>query len=202
MSEFEGQIIYTHGQQEEENVTAADYEKALANLDRYAAKDITGITTLDDLAFEMIFVGLGLRMIIVTNGELKEYQYIWKHPATGDALVVNRWHAIQEPVGENIIYTTTKNGYAQIQQVNKFAALDFDLTIPFDRKISMGNELERGWKRTFAVDYRESPYGTYYPTEQHDKMDALQGYARVVQEGVRAVLTVTPPPTQVPNFSV
>lgn len=193
--------VHFIGIQEEENITAADYEKAIANLERFTLKDTGEIITLDDLAFEMRFVGLGLRAVIVSNGKLYEQKHIWQHPTRGEIDAINRRHAIEKPLNDrSIILADIRGEFVRTQQKRKVAeatVVDFDFSLPFTRAISIGTAEHNIWI-AHAVDFREQTSGRYYPANSPDDTSVLQGYARVVQDGVKGVLAIIPPPTSLP----
>jgi hypothetical protein len=189
--------------QEEENVTASDFEKAITNLQRFATEDVEKIRSLDDLSFQMIFVGIGLRTVLVSTGQLKEDTYTIRHPVMGKVEKVRRWHAIDKLLvdGSNI-YADTNSGTIRVQKSQQTAdlkVLDFDIKIPFRETIRTGT-LEHNLYIAHAVDFRSESKGSYYPAHLYDNADVLQGYARVAQEGVKDILSVVPPPTILPSL--
>ena len=194
--------VHLSGIQEEENITAVDLKKAIVNLERFVTKDIAEITTLDDVSFEMIFVGIGLRAVVVATGQLKEDTYIWYHPTRGEIDVVRRWHSIKRPLADGrIIYADTNNGairMQKIQQLDEAQLLDFDLRIPFIERISSGT-LDHNLQIAHAVDFRRESKGSYYPAVSHDNPEVLQGYLHIAQEGVKDLLSITQPPITLPS---
>jgi hypothetical protein len=185
----------------QKDVTGEDYEKALENLKRFSGKDISKITTLEELAFEMRFVGKGLQAVVVSSGEIQETKFNYQHPTNGEVKAVDRTYVIRKPVSGGTIFATSgeKQAYLDQYRIEGDSQLsNFTAIVPTDDEIRVSDDPFDNMLIASAVDWRGEKTVSYFPAKEPLNKNVLQGYARVVQDGVKNILAVTKPPTQVP----
>jgi hypothetical protein len=211
MSETGGQEIPEEHREEpfgplgEENVTGAEYEFALENLRRFAKKDVTEIDSLDDLAFDMRFVGKGLRTVVLSSGEIQETKFDYQHPDSDHVKAVDRVRVIRQPVGDGsatiTVLLNVNGGRAYIDQhrlEDGDELSNFTATVPTDEEIQASSTMQNRLTTAYAVDWRGGRTVSYYPGNEPNNPQVLQGYAIVVQDGVKNVLEIAKPPTPLP----
>lgn len=190
------------GKIEEENVTKADYEKAVRNLNRFAEKDLSEIASFDDLAFEMRFVGIGLRAVILSTGEINELPVDPRHTATGIVGAIDRVHELEGVKDGKKILATAKSGKVYVGQSvmegEREEKAEFETELPSDKAMRVSGDRFEDEMVTFAMDWRGEKSVVYNPALHPENAEVRQGYAKVVQDGVKAVLGIARPPTQVP----
>lgn len=192
MSEQRGEVqLFGHVQQE--NVTADEYQRALENLERFAAKDINEIATLEDLAFEVRFVGKGVHTTVLASGELEKTPPDDEYPERG--------YIIKQPVEDGTITATSKHGKVYIDHSrieNGYKSSKFNISLPIDKDITASEDLLHNANIAHALDRRGGKLISYYPAKEPHNPDMLRGYASILQEGVKDILSVAKKPTQLP----
>ena len=185
---------------QQENVTGEEYQRAVENLKRFAAKDVNEITTLEQLAFEMQFVGRGLRSVVLASGEIQETPFTYHDPARGEVKAVDRTYVIRKPLEEGAtIYASSERGRAYLDQYRMEGGRqlsNFTASMPFDEEIKASDNPINNILIASAVDWRGGKTVSYYPAKEPNNPDVLRGYGRVVQDGVKNILAVAKPPSQ------
>lgn len=194
----DGQMREPEGEPREK-VTEADYQAARSSLQTFVEKDSNGIDTLADLASDIKVVGKALEAVILSRGKMQELEFQEDGQQKGTMLVP----VIKEPEGNGEVFATVSEGTVHIGHHRTEGGVElsnFSVAVPVARDM---RSIDDPALLADAFDARRGPPGDYFfPLQFSKDPHTLRGYARMVQDGVRAVLHVAKPPSQQPPPTV
>lgn len=195
------------GPLESDDVTAEVYGRAYKELKRFVELDVSRIKTIEDLSAEASLLGEELQRVVVSSGEIQETNFDYQNSITGDEhKAVDRTWVIRKPVGDHkIVAHATKRSKITGKDVGG-AVIDayrivggrqlslFNIKLPVGQDIGVTGDPILDILGVGAVDWRSGKAVSYYPAEEPNNSDVQQGFAKVLQDGLREVLAVIPAP--------
>jgi|SRR5581483_134923 hypothetical protein len=169
------------------SITPDEYMQSHKGLQEFLAVNLATIQTLEGLAPYAYRVGRDLQTIIVAIGEARVQEdttrYRIREPIEGSN---NKIAAVTSHSGVILM------GY-RIQDSQQL--VNFEVAITGDLGVS--EETFVGGFHIKANDYRIGEM--HLPNAYPSNASVQQGFARVLRSGVRDILSVIPPPTQIPD---
>jgi hypothetical protein len=217
-SEQEG-IPYTPA--ETDDVTSKDYEQAYTALQAFLDVDIHQIQTIDDLSDQASFVSDAMRNIVIGAGHLEEQEYEYSASVAdleADLKQKKRYSfwVIRKPFADHHIFATADKemgvitDYSEDEEMHSgmsryrvsFPAKTFKDVRGTDEYFKSIPEAHADRSPIFFHAY-EWRYGwrgeeqrQYYPAAERTNPVVQQGYARILQTGIRDILIVLPEPSE------
>jgi hypothetical protein len=142
----------------QEDMSVTEREKAVAALQSFARKDLSNITTYDDLTVEMLNVGNALKSV-VRPGETIEGRVLISKPYEGRA-------TISTSSEENLAFIS-QYSLEGSQRVEHLRA-----TIPIKEEIWQWG---RRNTHAYAIDWREGEAESYFPAKDPHNPNFQQG---------------------------
>lgn len=196
------------GPMEQDGITAEEYGRAREGLRKLLKTPADSIMSLEELSQRTVFVGQDIRTVVISAGEVRVVPFEYDSPTRGKVEATSKTIIINKPVEDRLIVAQASKGSLTgqgISRIDEFASKGgevqspmFSVCIPYDRVLEKSDKpyLDAS---IFAVDRRSGAEVSYYPAKSPDRPQVLQGYMKVLQDGVRDMLAVTPEPTQIPN---
>jgi len=171
-----------------EKQLAENYAKAIANLEFFKRRDISKITSLDDLNFDMQFVAHSLQAVIRGNGRREDEE----------RCVLERQKDNKIVIGEADDYGV---GIEMATPNKDLESKKYYFWMPVFEPIVHQPEFENITPNAGAVDLRIPRNELKYFPEAHDPAseETLQKFAEVVKLGTTDVLEVVPPTLSLPS---
>lgn len=184
----------TRDQLEADNVTSADYQRALERLRNFLELDIGEIRTLEQLLGNAFLVDSALRTVLLAKGKVQS-GFFAKRISTGyiiDAVVRETEHLYvsSDVLNTHVSSDTIVNGESE--------SSNYVVTIPSSTYFELITNPHGHVLGIFAMDFRGSESVSYYPNEESANSLVWQGYARILQEAVRDLISALPEPTETP----
>ncbi len=188
----------------QEDVDAAEYARSLESLRRFAGVDITGIRNLEDLSARASLIGHDIKVVVLAKGGIQETKFKYqKSGVLEKTKAIDRTYVIRKPVGDHEIIALSGEGHANIEGyklVGGKQLSDYLVRLPTNQDINRlsGSRIsdESG---LHAIDWRSSNAVNYYPSSDPEDPKVNQGFAAVLQDSVKDLLSVLPEPTKIPD---
>jgi len=173
-------------------VTPTEYRQALEDLRHFLELDVSKIQTLEQLLDSVFPVDHALRAALVAKGQIKTVTFA-NRERTGYVIdkVVNETERVY--ISSDRLSTSIGGSGVSGEPPNHFF-----ISIPSGTNFRLrvnpyGNVLE-----VFAMDSREGQKASYWPIQEPSDCQVLQGYAKILQEAIRDVVSVLPNPSSSP----
>lgn len=190
------------GPLQQEDVDTTEYARSLESLRRFLDIDVGKIKTIEDLSAKTSVVGHDLRTVILAKGEIQETRFGYTKPGEArPTKAIDRIYVIRKPVGDHTIFATTykESAYMGAYVINRGQQLStFNVRLPASSDITVTGEPIKDMQNVSAVDWRGGTTRSYYPAKEPNNHEVQQGFARVLKDGIRDVLSIMPLPAQVP----
>src|SRR5260221_898957 len=200
----------------QEDITQSELTNALQRLQRFLELDPREIQNLEDLSAKVALVGDDLKTVVLGTGEIQETPFEFVNPITGkEVKAIHRVYVIRKPVTGETAHASNPGAITEIyagvgkdgihvaryvyipsthQQLSEFTV---DLPTGMDIQSTNSGVIE-DMLHIFAVDWRGESTRSFYPARSPLNAGIQQGFTRVLQTAVKDILSVTPPPTQIP----
>jgi hypothetical protein len=191
------------GPLEPDDVSTADYERAIQDLSEFLTLDTSGLQTIEDLSAEASVISKDLRHVVLAAGNIQETKFDYTD-AAGIHQAVDRTWVIRKPVNDHAIFVTANSRSTYIdayRNEGRDQASIFNVHLPAGDITSSSDPL-RNSSQVYAVDWRGGRTTSYYPANEPNNPQVQQGFARVLQDAVRDVLAVVPPPPPNPPIKL
>jgi hypothetical protein len=184
-----------------DDVPGSEYAKSLRYLNDFVEVDVNTIQTLDDLSARASTVGHDLRTVVLAQGVVEQEEFLDDVGSIRENTAVLR-RQIEDYTLEVI---ATPNGVV----IKKFRgdpdeSIDqFSLTLPAKGELNVvrptGSYNAEAGAFITAVDTRRPPTkGPFFPHQFPQSTEHNQGFARILQEGVKDVVSSVPEPQPLP----
>lgn len=174
-----------HGPPEPDNVTAREYARAINGLRDFLGFDTTSLKTIEDLSAQASLIGEDIAKIVVATGEILKPIPIW---------------GIRKPVEDHVLFVMVLPTTVEISAYRMNSSDEdyiYTVWLPAHDDIKVTDIPRFNLSSVCAYDCRGTSEVGYFPAKDSANAAVQQGFAKVLQEAVREVLLVTPPPEQV-----
>jgi hypothetical protein len=185
------------GALEPDQVTCEQYALAFHTLEEAAGKDVSKILILSSLSANFSLVGDDIKTLILGGGEIQTTSFKGPFRGKQNVSMVDRAWVIRKPVGDHEIVATTHGNVVSVEAYHirdgqQLSLFNFSMPIHTEFR-STGNRL-KDMMSLHATDWRDGHVVSYNPSVQPDNASIQQGFARIVQDGLRELLTVVTKP--------
>lgn len=184
-----------------DDVTAKEYERAYKSLQEFLNLDPSQIQSFEDLSAELSLVGEDLKKIVVAGGYLQETNFGYQHPDGTDRKAVHKAWVVRKEVGDHHIFATTNDDRTWVTTykiINGEQLSDFNYWLPVGDIEADKDPIFN----IFAVDWRGKKVESYYPAAGSSSPQVLQNFVKIVQDGVRDILSVVDDPSDEPPLQL
>lgn len=183
------------------DVSSQEYARSLARLKEFLDVDVDGIQNIKDLSSKTAMVGHDLRIVILAKGKIQETEFEYTKPGKKQPTkAIDITRVIREPVGNHNIFATSVEDIVAIdayRTVNNRQLSIFTVHLPAFKDIAVSKNPMDNALIASAVDFRRTTI--YYPAKESNNPAIQQGFARVLKDGIRDILSVLPSPSKIPD---
>jgi len=173
-----------------------EYTRSLKQLESFLKIDVKDIRSIGDLSAKASLVGHSLTEVVKVNGEIQKLNVFRPHEEKrGKIEEILRYEMDREEDGFQVLATVLGDEVkVAIKEVRNSDKLPISsVVLPVRGDILGDNE-----NRVKARDWRNNLSQNYNPVESPNDSEVQQGFCRVMQECVGAVLSILPSTAKAP----
>jgi hypothetical protein len=185
------------GAPEPDQVSPEQYDMAFDSLEEAGNVDISRILVLRSLSANFSLVGDDINTLILGGGELQSTGFTGTLKGIEGTDMVDRQWVLRRKVGDHEIVAVAGKEFVSVEtyMIDHGEQMGiFQFTLPRHTEFRSTGNLLKDTIHTHAVDWRSGKAISYYPAVEPSNPKIQQGFAKVVQDGIKELLSVAPHP--------